>query len=197
MISCLLPMQCTVFAGLQHNTASDSLNALDREISLKTIQTCIHKNMHDLSQFSIDCRTPASRLRRSAPVWTSDRMRGMIQTEARRLLRRFSPMGRWKIVGWTVLVGQYVCPSIFGNSARTAGPIRTGVAYFDVPKTAKRRWYLMSRLVAHAATQRLAKKFSCLMFEVKRVKSPNPNLQVTRRLPNLKSVVGHGLLRAM
>ena len=27
-----------------------------------------------------------------------------------------------------------VCPSIFGNSARTAGPIGSGVAPFDAPK---------------------------------------------------------------
>ena len=31
-------------------------------------------------------------------------------------------------------VSQCVCPSIFGNSARTAGPIVTGVAPFDAPK---------------------------------------------------------------
>ena len=31
-------------------------------------------------------------------------------------------------------VSQYVCPSIFGNSARTAGPIGPGVAPFDAPK---------------------------------------------------------------
>ena len=28
----------------------------------------------------------------------------------------------------------YVCSSIFGNSARTAGPIGTGTAPFDAPK---------------------------------------------------------------
>ena len=31
-------------------------------------------------------------------------------------------------------VSQYVCPSIFGNSARTAGLIGPGVAPFDAPK---------------------------------------------------------------
>ena len=50
--------------------------------------------------------------------------------------------GSVKIVGRDVFVSQsvsqsvrvYVCSSIFGNSARTAGPIGTGVAPFDASK---------------------------------------------------------------
>ena len=52
MISCL----CNeLFTGLQHDTTSDSLSALEREISLKNIHTYIVTYKHDLSQFSIAC----------------------------------------------------------------------------------------------------------------------------------------------
>ena len=47
------------------DTSFVALHALVREIILNTIHTYIH----DLSQISIDCLTPASRLRRSASVW--------------------------------------------------------------------------------------------------------------------------------
>ena len=59
----------------------------------------------------------------------------------------------------------YVCPSISENSARTAGPIGTGVAPMDAPKrwndngagrgSAGGTW-----LVARAAAWKLAKKFA-------------------------------------
>ena len=43
-----------------------------------------------------------------------------------------------KIVGRMVFVSQsvsqYLCSSLFGNSARTAGPIGTGVVPVDAPK---------------------------------------------------------------
>ena len=44
-----------------------------------------------------------------------------------------------KIVGRMVRmvsqsVSQYLCSSLFGNSARTAGPIGTGVVPVDAPK---------------------------------------------------------------
>ena len=45
-----------------------ALRALVREIIPNTIHTHIHTYIHDLSQISIDCLTPASRLRRSASV---------------------------------------------------------------------------------------------------------------------------------
>ena len=40
----------------------------------------------------------------------------------------------WPDVFVNQSVRVYVCSSIFGNSARTAGPIGTGVAPFDAPK---------------------------------------------------------------
>ena len=49
---------------LHFNTSFVALHALVREI----IPNTIHTYIHDLSRISIDCLTPASRLRRSASV---------------------------------------------------------------------------------------------------------------------------------
>ena len=64
MISCL----CNVlFTGLGFAKCSRSWDILEKHTY---IHTYIHTNKHDLSPFSIACWTPASRLRRSASVWT-------------------------------------------------------------------------------------------------------------------------------
>ena len=62
-------------------------------------------------------------------------------------------------------VSLYVCPSIFGNSARTASPIETGMTPFDASKRRNNdgachgsiggTWHM-----AHAAAGRLAKKIA-------------------------------------
>ena len=85
-------------------------------------------------------------------------------------------------------VSQYVCPSVFGNSARTAGPIGPGVAPFDVPKRRNDdgachesiggTWHM-----AHGTCRRVK---ACNNFrtalQVKRWGPLISNLQVTRRL---------------
>ena len=53
-----------------------------RDTLPNTIDTQPPRCLHDRYRNFIDCSTPASRLRRSASVWTRDRMHGMIQTEA-------------------------------------------------------------------------------------------------------------------
>ena len=54
---------------LHFGTSFVTLRALVREIIPNTIHTYIHTYLHNLSRISIDCLTPASRLRRSASVW--------------------------------------------------------------------------------------------------------------------------------
>ena len=56
---------------LHFDTSFVALHTLVREIITNTIHTYIHTYIHDLSRISIDCLTPASRLRRSASVWKS------------------------------------------------------------------------------------------------------------------------------
>ena len=53
---------------LHFDTSFVALHVLVREIIPNTIPTYIHTYIHDLSRISIDCLTPASRLRRSASV---------------------------------------------------------------------------------------------------------------------------------
>ena len=57
---------------LHFGTSLVALRALVREIIPNTIHTYIHTYIdtyiHDLTRISIDCLTPASRLRRSASV---------------------------------------------------------------------------------------------------------------------------------
>ena len=53
---------------LHFDTSFVALHVLVREIIPNTITTYIHTYIHDLSRISIDCLTPASRLRRSASV---------------------------------------------------------------------------------------------------------------------------------
>ena len=53
---------------LHFGTSFVTLRALVREIIPNTIHTYICTYIHDLTRISIDCLTPASRLRRSASV---------------------------------------------------------------------------------------------------------------------------------
>ena len=53
-----------------------------RSFQWNTIHTQPPTYLHDRDRIFIDCLTPAKRLRRSASVWTHNRMHGMIQTEA-------------------------------------------------------------------------------------------------------------------
>ena len=54
---------------LHFGTSFVALRALVREIIPNTIHTYPPTYIHDPSRISIDCLTPASRLRRSASVW--------------------------------------------------------------------------------------------------------------------------------
>ena len=93
----------------------------------------------------------------------------------------------------------YVCPSIFGNSARTAGPIRTGVAPFDA---STRRNDVGACHESTGGTWHMPPRRG-LQFFFARPWSSNGwsnRIQTCRShagCPNLKSVLGVGLLRAM
>ena len=63
-------------------TSCVPLRAFVCEILPNTIDTQPPRCLHDRYRNFIDCSTPVSRLRRSAFVWTRDRMHGMIQPEA-------------------------------------------------------------------------------------------------------------------
>ena len=68
----------------------------------------------------------------------------------------FKSSDYWCAFGTMSNFDQYVCPSIFGNSARTAGPIGPGVAPFDAPKRlnddgACHEWIGGTWHMAHAA----------------------------------------------
>ena len=86
----------------------------------------------------------------------------------------------WPDVFVSQSVSQYVCSSIFGNSARTAGLIGTGVAPFNAPKRRNDDGACMGRLVARDICHRVkACKKIRGPLEVKRRDTPNPNLRVT------------------
>ena len=81
----IMPMQCTVHGAIiwHHFGFAKCFTSWDILEKHTYKQTYIHTYKHEPSPFHIACWTPASRLRRSAPVWTSYRMHGIIQTEAR------------------------------------------------------------------------------------------------------------------
>ena len=101
-------------------------------------------------------------------------------------------VGEKKLGGWclSVCLCVCVCSSISGHSARTAGPIGTGVVRIDAPKrrndigdgrgSAGGTWH-----VARAAAKKSTKNFIAPL-EVKRGESLNPNSQVTHVLNQLK-----------
>ena len=78
----------------------------------------------------------------------------------------------------------YVSSSIFGNSARTAGPIGTGVAPFDASKRRNDDGACHGSIGGtwHIPPREAFKK-NCGPLEVKQGDPPKPNLQVTCMVP--------------